>query len=91
MDKGLEQELVESQSKVLLRTQFAQLSGAGTAMHSRMGKSTIPNYMVYKEGDPYSVPKKQAENKKNDVQNYKKAQLLYTLSLVENEEKAKTK
>ena len=60
-------------------------------MYSLMGKSTIPNYMIYKESDLYSVSKKLEENKKNDVQNYKKEQLLYTLSLVENKEKTKIK
>jgi hypothetical protein len=62
MDKDLHKELAPAQNKVILRSQYAQLSGAGTAMHSRMGKSTIPHYMVYKEDDAYAVPKQQVED-----------------------------
>lgn len=42
---------------------------------------------MYKEDDAYAVPKKQVEDRKKEMQTYKKAQLLYTLAMVENEEK----
>ena len=42
---------------------------------------------MYKENDAYAVPKQQVEDRKEEMQTYKKAQLLYTLALVENEEK----
>ena len=87
MDKDLHKELEPGRNKVILRSSLAQLSGAGTAMHSRTGKSTIPHYQVYKEDDAYVVPKQQVEDRKKEMQTYKKAQLLYTLAMVENEEK----
>lgn len=67
MDKYLQKELEPARNKVILRSQLAQLSGAGTAMHSRTGKSTIPHYQVYKEEDAYAVPKKQMEDRKKEM------------------------
>lgn len=42
---------------------------------------------MYKEEDAYAAPKKQMEDQRREMETYKKAQLLYTLAMVENEEK----
>lgn len=55
------QELQSTSAKVLVQSDFAQLSGAGTAMHSRVGKSTIPLHHLFHqpEDNKYKVSKEQ--------------------------------
>ena len=38
-------------NKMLVRTDSAVASGKGTAMHSKSGISTIPQYVIFKEQD----------------------------------------
>ena len=57
MDQDLQEEVQNAKAKIILKSEFAQSSGCGTAMHSRMGKSTIPGYIVFKEqlGNPHKI------------------------------------
>lgn len=55
-------------------------------MHSRMGKSTIPYYIAYHESDldNYKISKEEKLQRKLEMENLKKAQMLFSLGLMDD-------
>lgn len=75
----------DAQARMLVRTDLAVPSGQGSAMHSKSGAATIPQYTIFKEEKDKDFVDQVQEEEKQMVELYKDNKVLLTLALAEHE------
>jgi hypothetical protein len=74
--------------KMLVKTDYAVPSGAGTSMHSKSGVATIPQYLIFKEGSNSLAQERLNKKHQEYLQQLSENKLLRALAEAEQELRA---